>query len=317
MTILGFTHWYFQATLEERAEVRKLIETPWDPNPHINKLFANLKKHLTTLGEMKNAIPYPDEDFIEALYITVKKTKQFTKSCEKWKRKPPVDRSTKAQAREYFKGVYEIFDAQRDSFHEMGVANNVVMQEKMDSLAAENAQMKQEMAANQAKNEKYHHVIDTAMSMTQATADTERDDTTLQTQWSAFTAPQAANTETEFADLQRRLEQCMARGTDTPPPAVVTTSNKDTTRKRRKGPLSDGPKGVTKTENFYKSCDHACWSCGYDVSKHHHSGNCQKKKNGHIDSHTGDEKRSPRPMPEGEQPARVCASCDTIKEEVE
>ena len=64
----------------------------------------------------------------------------------------------------------------------MGVANNVVMQEKMDRLAAKNAQTKQEMAANQAKNENYHRVIDTAIYMTQATEETERDDTTLQTQ---------------------------------------------------------------------------------------------------------------------------------------
>ena len=28
----------------------------------------------------------------------------------------------------------------------------------------------------------------------------------------------------------------------------------------------------------------------------------------------GSEKRSPRPMPEGEQPARVCGACDTLKE---
>ena len=46
---------------------------------------------------------------------------------------------------------------------------------KMDSLVAENAQMKQDMAANQAKNEKHHHVIDTAMSMTQAMEETERE----------------------------------------------------------------------------------------------------------------------------------------------
>mmetsp|Transcript_24127 Transcript_24127/g.27593 ORF Transcript_24127/g.27593 Transcript_24127/m.27593 type:complete len:179 (-) Transcript_24127:381-917(-) len=171
----------FQATPEERAVVKKLIEANWDPNQHIIKLFANLKEYLTTLGEMKNAILYPEEDFIEALYMVVKKTKQFTKACEKWKRKPLVDRSTETQAREYFKGVYEIFDAKRDSLHDMGVTNNVVMQEKMDSLAAENAQMKQEMAANQSKNEKYHHVINTTMSMIQATEETA-DNTTLQTQ---------------------------------------------------------------------------------------------------------------------------------------
>ena len=90
----------------------------------------NLKEHLTTLGEMKNAIPYSDKDFIKALYMAIHKSKQSTKACAKWKQKPAAERATKVQARAYFKDVCEIFDAERDSFHEMGVTNNVVMQKK-------------------------------------------------------------------------------------------------------------------------------------------------------------------------------------------
>ena len=55
------------------------------------------------------------------------------------------------------------------------------MQEKIDSLAAKNAKMKQKMVADQAKNAKYHHVIHTAISVTQATENIDRDDKTLQT----------------------------------------------------------------------------------------------------------------------------------------
>ena len=51
------------------------------------------------------------------------------------------------------------------------------------------------MTANQAVNAKYHHVIDTAMSMIQATEETDRANTTLQTQWLAVTASHAANIE--------------------------------------------------------------------------------------------------------------------------
>ena len=65
----------FQATPEERAAVKALIEQAWDPNEHIVKLFLRLKKQLTILGEMKYVIPYPEEDFIEALYMAVQKTK--------------------------------------------------------------------------------------------------------------------------------------------------------------------------------------------------------------------------------------------------
>ena len=66
------------------------------------------------------------------------------------------------------------------------------------------------MAADQAKNAKYHQVIETAMSMTQAT-ESDRDDTTLQTQFLAFTASQAQNMDSQFADLRQQLEQCMSR----------------------------------------------------------------------------------------------------------
>ena len=105
----------FQATQEERAAVKALIEETWDPNQHIIKLFSKLKKHLTTLGETTNAIPYPDENFIEALYMAVQKTKQFTKVCEKWKQNPAAERATEAQARAYFKDAYEIYNAELDS----------------------------------------------------------------------------------------------------------------------------------------------------------------------------------------------------------
>ena len=86
----------FQATPEERAAVKALIEQTWDPNEHIVKLFLQLKKQLTILGEMKNVAPYPEEDFVEALYMAVQKTKKFAKVCTKWKKKTPGDFATEA-----------------------------------------------------------------------------------------------------------------------------------------------------------------------------------------------------------------------------
>ena len=180
----------FQAIPVEQSVVKALIEHAWDPNKHIVKLFFRLKKHLTILGEMKNVTPYPEEDFAEALYMAVQKTKQFAKVCTKWKKKPTGNRATEAQTRAYFKDAYKIYDEERDSFHEVGVANNVVMQEKLDKLTAENVQMKLIIADNQAKNEKYHAVIETAISMLRAPIE-ETDNMTLQTQqWSSFTASQ-------------------------------------------------------------------------------------------------------------------------------
>ena len=149
--------------------------------------------------ETENAVFYPEEDFVEALYMAVQKTKQFQKACTKWKNKPACEFATKAQARTYSKDVYEIFDEVCNSLHKMGVANNAVMQGKLDKLTAENVQIKLDMANNQAKNKKYHQVIETAMSMSRAPTE-ETDDLTLQTQqWSAFTVSQ----EKEFAYMRK------------------------------------------------------------------------------------------------------------------
>ena len=126
---------------------------------------------------MKNAIPYPEEDFVEALYMAVQKTKQFSKACSKWKKKDELDRAIEDQAREFFTDMYEVFDEQHDSLHDIGVGNNVEMKELIAKLTANNAQMKLEMATQNAKNEQYQMVVDTAISMTQAPME-ETDDMT-------------------------------------------------------------------------------------------------------------------------------------------
>ena len=61
----------YQATPEERAAVQVLIEQPWDPNEQIVTLISQLKKQLPILAEMKDAVPCPEEDFVEALYMAV------------------------------------------------------------------------------------------------------------------------------------------------------------------------------------------------------------------------------------------------------
>ena len=129
----------------------------------------------------------------------------------------------------------------------MGVANNAVMQGKLDETTAEMAKMKQQLATQQAVAAKCYQAIDTAMFMERTV---ETDDTTINSQWTAFEANQSQ----QFATINRQLEQWMlANGTGTPPPPVI-----DTSRKRRKGPISDGLEGVTKTDKYYKNCDNPC-----------------------------------------------------------
>ena len=62
----------YKATLKERTNVKKLIEAPWDPNQHIKTLHNSLKTNLETLANLKNNVPYPLEDFIEAGYMVIR-----------------------------------------------------------------------------------------------------------------------------------------------------------------------------------------------------------------------------------------------------
>ena len=107
------------------------------------------------------------------------------------------------QARVYFKNIYENFHAKRNSFHEIGVANIAVIQEKFDKMEANNKKVRQQMEADQAVNVKYHQVIKHARSITRTTK-SDCDDTTLATQMSAFTASQAQITENKFVDMCQR-----------------------------------------------------------------------------------------------------------------
>ena len=61
----------YQATREERAVVKKRIKEPWDPNQHIKKSFEHIRTYLQTFAEMKNAVPYPAEDFLEEGYMDI------------------------------------------------------------------------------------------------------------------------------------------------------------------------------------------------------------------------------------------------------
>ena len=154
----------------------------------------------------------------------------------------------------------------------------------MNKLTVKNVQIKQVMADNQAKNEKYHQVIESAMSMTRAPTE-ETDDMTFDTQrWLAYTA----SYEKDMATMQKQLEECMRTNSNTC--HLLSSIQQVRTRitSNIEVPLSDGSEGVTKTMKYYKNCDNACWSCGCDVSKKHDSGNCMKKKAGHVDWHTGD-----------------------------
>ena len=116
---------------------------------------------------MKNNVPYPPEDFIEAGYMAIQQSKQFTKACEQCKRKTAIKRATEAQFREYFSNKYEVFDAEHDLLHDIGVANNAELKEKLERTQAQVSKMGAQLVAQSSLATKYPSLVDTAMLMTQ------------------------------------------------------------------------------------------------------------------------------------------------------
>ena len=79
--------------------------------------------------------------------MAIRNTKQFTKACAHWKRKPPGERATEIQFRIYFCDKYEVFNAERDALHDIGVANNAKLQEKLDRTQAQVTEMSSKLLA--------------------------------------------------------------------------------------------------------------------------------------------------------------------------
>ena len=122
---------------------------------------------------MKNNVTYQAEDFIEAEYTELQQTRQFVKACKWWKRLLVNQQDTD-----------NIFDAQRDSLHDIGVANSVI-KEQLDNTTAELYDLKAQMVSKKAVTNKYYAVLDLAMS-THHTQDTE--DITVMLQATAVSA---------------------------------------------------------------------------------------------------------------------------------
>ena len=189
------------------------------------------------------------------------------KAFAHWKQKPPGERNTEAQFRLYFSEKYEVFDIERDTLHDIGVANNAELQKKLERTQAQVTKMGAQLIAQSALATKYHSVIDTAMSMTQQTTETPDllllDDTSMSTQMTAF----AAQHEQQMASMQRQLQQCQLANAGSPPPPPIIdvgssggrSGGRNGERSRtRKGPMSDGPPGTIKIKKYYKECDNVC-----------------------------------------------------------
>ena len=148
--------------------------------------------------------------------MAIQQSKQFTKACEQWKRKIAIERATEAQLREYFSQKYEVFDAERDSLHDIGAANNAELQENLEHTQAQVSKMSAQLVAQSALATKYHLVIDTAI-LIQMSQTQETDDTSVSSQMTAFTAQHKQ----QMATMCQQLQQCqLANDGGIPPPII-------------------------------------------------------------------------------------------------
>ena len=89
-------------------------------------MFNRNKELLKTLEYIHGNNNYTDEQFIKAMYMAVKRTRQFNKYFQKWKKVPVAQRNTKDLCQTYFCDWYAKFDLQQDSLQDFGVANAVI-----------------------------------------------------------------------------------------------------------------------------------------------------------------------------------------------
>ena len=204
--------------------------------------------------------------FIESAYMVVKNTKQFTKACERWKRLPAADRRTEKQFRKYFLNKYNEFDAEQDTLHDAGIAN-AVLEEAIAKNEAKLTALKAHIVEQSAANDKYHAVIDTAMSVQTETQLTE--DTTVMSQLTAMTVQH----QKEMAALRTQMTQFMAATPGAPQQCYLANAG--------------APAPGRRTTKRHANCN-ACWTHGYDIHNNHTSENCKTPKLGHVRTHTGD-----------------------------
>ena len=156
--------------------------------------------------------------------------------------------------------------------HDVGIAN-AALEEAIAKNEAKLTALEAHVVEQSAANDKYHAVIDTAMSVQTETQPTE--DTTVMSQLTAMTMQH----QKEMAALRAQMTQCMAgkSGTAATPEAPQQCYVTNT----------GAPAPALRTMKRYANCN-ACWTHGYDVHNKHNSETCRTPKPGHVKTHTGD-----------------------------
>ena len=264
----------FPATPEEKQVIVQALAEKWDTSEDIVELFDRIKQLLEKQAAMLGRPTYAAEDFIQHTYIAIKETGQMNKYCMRWNKKPLIQRNTEALCRAYFKEKYEEFDAERESLHDVGVANQAVeeLEGGLQVVQNENSELRAMFLAQQEEIQSLKTALAASSStITTPTTVTTNDNNSIVSQ---LTTVMKQQTDALEKKMLTKLKQGGRQG------------GRQRTGKRRV--KSDGPRDKTKVEKYYDKSDTTCYTCGYDLSDGHDSKTCKRKCEGHDDNHTGD-----------------------------
>jgi hypothetical protein len=190
-----------------------------------------------------------------------------------------VVQATLLQIKTYFGDKYKVFDAQRLSLPQAGVANSVQLQEEQQATRDAIRTLREDQADS---NTAIIHMV-------QDKTDGGLDDAA--TAFSAMTAHPALK-DKRIEELEAQNSQL--RSNTTLPgrdgnPGRGGGTGRGTGRGRGRGSYrvrSDGPPNSTKTGPYWPN-DNYCWTHGYDCAKNHDSRSCEYQAPGHQVSAAG------------------------------
>jgi hypothetical protein len=224
---------------------------------------------------------------VHYIYNVIRKTGQFDPACFKWKALPSDERATLRQIIIYFGDKYKVYDAQRLSLHQAGVANSVQLQEQHQAARDEIRTLREDQAD-----------FNTALiHMVQDKTDGGLDDAA--TTFSAMTMNLALK-DRRIKELEAQNSQLRSSSNTTIPPfqgggnpGRGGGAGRGAGRGRGRGrgcgsyrARSDGPPNSTKTGPYWPN-DNYYWTHGYDCAKNHDSRSCEYQAPGHQVSATG------------------------------
>ena len=251
----------------DRKKLKKQLDEPWDVNVDINMMMLEKTELLCELAEMDNEPTYEDEDCVYTMYITVEDTQQFIKECTEWSAKA-TNTQTETNFRTFWIAKYKIWDKKRDSLSELGIANSVVMTQKLTNLENTQSMLLRELqtqknllSAVQADRDKQAAAAQAAAVKAAALA--------------ATSAQQTKSDNTALTDITKILNTLVQQQQQMCP--IID--------QKKQGGRSQKREYTTKRYDN----DDCCHTHGYDVAKGHTSKTCfpHKRAKGHDENHTG------------------------------